>query len=109
LFLAVWLFPSVQYAGDLTTHSKLNEGIQSVYNFEFDKADLIFTSLLKKNPNDLFANHFSATVSFWKYFGSNKKKYLDEFLLQSDATISKAEQSLSDNPKNKETMYILGA
>ena len=109
LFLAVLLFPGIQYAGDLSPRSRLNEGIQSVYNFEFDKAESIFSTLLKKNPNDLFANHFSGTISFWKYFGSNKKKYFDEFLHQSDATIAKAEQSLSDNPKNKETLFILGS
>ncbi|MFA4923880.1 MAG: tetratricopeptide repeat protein, partial [Ignavibacteriaceae bacterium] len=109
LFLAVFLFPGVQYAGDLSPHSRLNEGIQSVYNFEFDKAESIFSSLLKRNPNDLFANHFSATLSFWKYLGSNKKKYFEEFLHQSDATIAKTEQNLSGNPKNKETLYILGA
>ena len=109
LFLALFLFAKVQYAWELSPRSKLNEGIQSVYNFEFDKAELIFTSLLKKNPKDLFANHFSATLSFWKYFGSNKKIYFEEFLRRSDLTIAKAEQSLSLNPKNKETLFILGA
>lgn len=109
LFLAVFLFPGVQYAGDLSPRSKLNEGIQSVYNFEFDKAESIFSSLLKRNPNDLFANHFSATLSFWKYLGSNKKKYFEEFLHQSDVTIAKAGQNLAANPKNKEALFILGA
>lgn len=109
LLLALLLFSESEFAGDFGSRAKLNEGIQSVYNFEFDKADLIFSAILKKNPNDLFANHFSATLSFWKYFGSNKQKYLSEFLQQSDLTIAKAEEELSDNPKNKETLFILGA
>lgn len=109
LFLAILLFPALQYAGDFGSHSKLNEGIQFVYNFEFDKAEAVFSTLLKKNPNDLFANHFLGTISFWKYFGTNKKKYFDEFIHQSDVTIAKAEQSLNDNPKDKETMFILGS
>ncbi|PIS43834.1 MAG: hypothetical protein COT22_13720, partial [Ignavibacteria bacterium CG08_land_8_20_14_0_20_37_9] len=109
LLVVIFFFSLESYAGDLSPRSRLNEGIQFTYNFEFDKAELTFSSLLKKNPNDLFANHFSATLSLWKYFGSNKKKYLEEFLHQSDGTIAKAEQNLSGNPKNKETLYILGA
>jgi len=109
LLVVIFFFSLESYAGDLSPRSRLNEGIQFIYNFEFDKAELTFSSLLKKNPNDLFANHFSATLSLWKYFGSNKKKYLEEFLHQSDGTIAKAEQNLSGNPKNKETLYILGA
>lgn len=107
--MTLLLLTGVEFAGELSPKSKLNEGIQSVYNFEFDKADMIFSAILKKNPNDLFANHFSATLSFWKYFGSNKQKYLNEFLQQSDLTIAKAEENLSDNPQNKETLFILGA
>ena len=109
LVLTLLLFTGVEFAGELSPKSKLNEGIQSVYNFDFDKAESIFSAILKKNPNDLFANHFSATLSFWKYFGSNKQKYLNEFLRQSDLTISKAEENLSDNPKSRETLFILGA
>lgn len=109
LVITFLLLTGVEFAGELSSKSKLNEGIQSIYNFEFEKADMIFSAILKKNPNDLFANHFSATLSFWKYFGSNKQKYLNEFLHQSDITISKAEEELSNNPKNKETLFILGA
>lgn len=109
LVLTLLLFTGVEFGGELSPKSKLTEGIQSVYNFDFDKAEVIFSAILKKNPNDLFANHFSATLSFWKYFGSNKQKYLNEFLRQSDLTISKAEENLSDNPKSKETLFILGA
>jgi tetratricopeptide (TPR) repeat protein len=108
-FFVLVLFAETVFAGELSPKSRLNEGIQSVYNFDFDKAELIFSAILKKNPNDLFANHFSATLSFWKYFGSNKQKYLNDFLHQSDITISKAEDELSNNPKNKETLFILGA
>jgi len=110
IFLAIILLtaPAIRSA-ESGSRAKLNEGIQSVYNFEFEKAEAIFSSLLKKNPDDLFANHFSATLSFWKYLGSNKKKYLEEFIHQSDVTIAKAEQQASANPKNKETLFILGA
>lgn len=97
------------FCADGNGRTKLNEGIQAVYNFEFEKADQIFSAILKKNPDDLLANHFSATLSFWKYFGSNKKKYLDDFIRQSDITIGKAEQNLSTKPQNKETLYVLGA
>jgi len=107
--LALIFFSQSSFAGKVSSQSKLDEGVQAVYNFEFEKADMIFSAILKKNPNDLLANHFSATLSFWKYFGSNKKKYFDEFLNQSDATIAKAEQSLPSNPKNKETLFVLGA
>lgn len=108
-FFALLLFSEAVFAGELSPRSKLNEGIQAVYNFDFDRAEGIFSAILKKNPDDLFANHFSATLSFWKYFGSNKQKYLNDFLRQSDITISKAEDELSNNPKNKETLFILGA
>ncbi|MGH2575831.1 MAG: hypothetical protein ACRDFC_09055, partial [Ignavibacteria bacterium] len=93
IFFAVLTLNSKQASSQdfAKVHELITEGINAIYNIDFNKALSKFQSAKSVAPNDLRGPFFESTLYFWKaLFNRNKTDY-ETYLNLSDKLIEKCE------------------
>lgn len=88
--------------------SLILKGLNASYNFEFEKAENIFSQLIKENPEHPAGYYFTSQIYFWKYIGGNDKGDKGIFLKYADLSIKKSEDG-ADKKELPELYFFLGS
>jgi Iml2/Tetratricopeptide repeat protein 39/Tetratricopeptide repeat len=111
--IACTLIALLALKGNVYAQSEINSailrGLENIYNFKWNQAQLTFQRLIDKYPDDPRGYHYKSSIYFWYYFSNKDKADLQEFLNYSDTTIDKGIALLDSNSTDIETLYILGA
>jgi len=72
--------------------SQIVKGLNYCYNFEWDKAETIFSEVIEKYPDHPAGYHYLSSIYFWYYLSNKQKPHLDSFLLNSDKAIERSKK-----------------
>ncbi len=112
LLLLASLVPSDSFAQWLTDpdfdlHTK--QGIDHVYNLEFDQAEKEFQYLIATHPNHPAGYFFLAMVDWWRILLNIDNESLDDrFLAKLDVVIDKCDSILDNNPDDVTALFFKG-
>lgn len=95
------------FLSDTLFVKRVEKNIDSIYNYNFELVDNIYTELLRKYPNHPFPDLFYSTSLYWKYFPiipgcSSEELYLKKI----NSAIDKAEKMLEKNENNPEAIFF---
>jgi tetratricopeptide (TPR) repeat protein len=108
---AVLLFARPAYGGGEETpfETIAKQGIDHVYNLEFEEADKDFTELIKLRPAHPAGHFFLAMVDWWRILIDLEDESRDEkFLDALDHVIALADSMLERNPNDVEAIFFKG-
>src|SRR5688572_29690579 len=83
-------------AGD-DVRSLMRQGVDHLYNVDFDAAARSFDAAIKAAPNDPRGYFYRANVHLFSYLFSRRQDQLQSYLSMSDRTISIAERRIASN------------
>ena len=107
--LILLLFTTGNTFAQSRINSAILRGLENIYNFRWNQAQITFQRLIDNYPDDPRGYHYKSSIYFWYYFSSKDKADLQEFLDYSDTAIEKGIALLDSNSTDIETLYILGA
>ena len=92
---------------DSKTLQKIEQGIDSIYDFQFESVTKIETDLNQHYPNHPLPPLFHAIKVYWQYFpiipGSKfEKEFTDNITL----SIQRSDKMLDDNSENHEAIFL---
>jgi len=88
--------------------SQIVKGLNYCYNFEWDKAETIFSEVIEKYPDHPAGYHYLSSIYFWYYLSNKQKPHLDSFLLNSDKAIERSKKLLSKS-EDERILYLIGS
>jgi len=92
-----------------TYRQYIYEGFKAVYNFQFDKADSIYSDVSKRYPNDPLPYMISVNNYWWKIISGERT---DDNIARCYSDIDKAIDILkskdSDDMTNEDVFYVTG-
>ena len=92
---------------DFDVHAK--QGIDHVYNLEFDQAEKEFQYLISTHPNHPAGYFFLAMVDWWRILLDIDNESLDDrFLAKLDVVIDKCDSILNNNPDDVTALFFKG-
>jgi len=100
-----------RYPIDPRIDRAIREGIDHLFNLDFDKAEEEFQKIIEVEKDGPLAPFFLSLVSLNRAGGEEeepKKEELNRFLEQVGASIEKAERALEKNPKDGDLSLLLG-
>ncbi len=89
-------------------HSLIVDGINSIYNIDFNAALNKFQQAKQIAPNDLRGPFFESTVYFWKALFTRNRADYDTYLNLSDKIIDKCEEIIDKNGNDLDAHFYLG-
>ena len=110
--LLTFVMPSVSSSQWLTDrdfdfHTK--QGIDRVYNLEFDQAEVEFHYLITTHPEHPAGYFFLAMVDWWKIsLDFDNESFDDKFLNELDVVIDKCDSILDKNPDDVTALFFKG-
>lgn len=110
-FLPVLLFLflySNPVKSEAQSDTQILEGLDLIYNLEFDEAETLFKSYQKNNPDDLKGYFYESLIYFYKAMPSRDEKTYEKFLELSYKVIEKAEKKLDNNENDVDALYYKG-
>lgn len=91
-----------------TYDQKLDQGIESFYQTNWDKAATIFEELKARDEDDPRAYFFHAMIPFWEYFfGGKSSQAASDFLERSGKAIEVSSNRLDENPHDTTMVLML--
>lgn len=103
--LSISFFASAQTNLD----KKITKGLNSLYNFKFDKSQNYFQKIIQTDSTNPVGYHFQSIAYLWYYLDSREDRYLDIFLSYSDSAIIKSEELITPESEDPFLFYILGS
>ncbi|MGA7160406.1 MAG: hypothetical protein WBZ48_05350 [Bacteroidota bacterium] len=92
---------------DFDAHTK--QGIDHVYNLEFDQAEKEFQYVITTHPNHPAGYFFLAMVDWWRILLDIDSESLDDrFLAKLDVVIDKCDSILDNNPDDVTALFFKG-
>ncbi len=88
-------------------HNLTSEGINHLYNMEFDKSSAKFDELKKSVPNDPRGYFFEAIQYYFLYSIERKREYFDKFFSLSDQVIEVCEKLIDQNEYDYTSKFYL--
>ena len=86
----------------------LSDGVTAFYETDWSRAREIFGEMKKINGDDPRAFFLESLIPFWAYFfGSEKKKYVDEYMGLSREAITLSQQHLRKHPRDTSMVLML--
>ena len=86
----------------------LSQGIEAFYQSEWEQADKVFESLIRRDEDDPRPYFFKSMIPFWAYFfGGNEQDAATEFLERSGKAIQVAERRLESQPSDTSMVLFL--
>lgn len=89
-------------------HQLVSEGIDAIYNVDFDLALKKFQEAKLSAPSDLRGAFFESTVYFWKCMLTRNKNDYETFLTLSDKIVKNCENILDKNETDMDARLYLG-
>lgn len=89
--------------------SKINPGLEALYNFNFKSSDKTFNNIIKNYPEHPAGYFYKSISSLWFYLDSKNEEFLEKFILLTDTVIEKAEGILQADSSDEFTLFILGS
>jgi tetratricopeptide (TPR) repeat protein len=88
-------------------HNLTIQGIDYLYNMEFDKAENKFKEIKNDVPNDPRGYFFNAIQYYFLYSIERKREYFDKFFEQSEKVISICEKLIDQNENDYTSKFYL--
>lgn len=108
LFIVILISSSALSSSD-EYQTKLMDGINHTFNFQFDKAEQIFNDLVKSNNSDARAYVYMANIYVIQYLSDKRKSDFNRFEYFSDKAIKTAEDAVKKNSNDKKALYSLAS
>jgi tetratricopeptide (TPR) repeat protein len=84
-------------------------GIEQIYNIQFEKAEKTFRGLIADYPKHPAGRFFLAMIEWWKIrLDSGNEKYDDIFYQKLEDVIDFCEEILDDDPENVDALFFMG-
>jgi tetratricopeptide (TPR) repeat protein len=109
LFIVIGLtteYRSAFAGGDV--RALMRQGVDQLYNVDFDGAARSFDAAIKAAPNDPRGYFYRANVHLFSYLFSRRQEQLKSYLSMSDRAISIAERRIKANSADTEAKLFLG-
>lgn len=87
---------------------KIESGLKSANNFEFNSATKIFKQVVQHYPKEPDGYHYLSMIYLWYYLGSKDEIEYSTFLRYSDIALDLAQKKLDENENSAETNFLLG-
>lgn len=108
IFLFIFFSIDLTVAQSVITKT-IKRGLDYGYNFNWEKAEKTFQSLIIRYPKDPRGYHYEASIYLWRYLSNPSKQNYNLFIEYSDSAIEKAKTLLDKDPDNLEFLYVLGS
>ncbi|MDW8466043.1 MAG: hypothetical protein RML35_07655 [Chloroherpetonaceae bacterium] len=83
------------------------QGIDLIYNLEFEKAERIFSEIRNKDPKSPIGHFFLGMTLWWKMMlDIDNTQYDDEFCSYMEKTIEVCEERLERNSEDIEALFF---
>jgi tetratricopeptide (TPR) repeat protein len=105
-FCASPLFNELNAAGE--THRNVKKGLEYCYNFEWEKAEEVFKSMIEHYPELPEGYTYLSSVYLWYYLSNKNKDDYNSFVKYSDQALDLSLQLLNNNSKNDRLLYTVG-
>ena len=106
VFLLTWSAADIYAQKNID--NQIVKGLNYCYNFEWDKAETIFSEVIEKYPDHPAGYHYLSSIYFWYYLSNKQKPHLDSFLLNSDKAIERSKKLLSKS-EDERILYLIGS
>ena len=112
LVLFCFLFAShlsAQWIDEPQVDSRVQSGIDLLYNLEFAKADSVFDQVIKLKPDHPVGYFFRAMNQWWRILTNfDDESQDDRFYAMLDTVIDMCEKRLDANPKDLTALFFKG-
>jgi tetratricopeptide (TPR) repeat protein len=109
LFFLIPIVAIAQRSSDQDYDLRVKNGIDQIYNLEFESADKEFQQLIRERPDDPAGHFFLAMVNWWRIMiDMDNKQYDDEFLDSLDGVIDLCDAMLDKNENDVTAMFFKG-
>lgn len=89
--------------------SLVTEGINEIYNLQFEDAENTFSQVSGEFPEHPAGDFFDAMIDWWRIMiDFNNEEYDDEFVDKLENVIDKCDDILDDNPDNVDAIFFKG-
>lgn len=96
-----------QNAGD--TEQLIRQGIDNIYNLEFEKADEIFQGIVQREPQNPAGHFFLAMVQWWRIsINIDDEQFDASFFDALDRVIALCDERLEKDPKDVTAIFFKG-
>lgn len=86
----------------------IQQGVDQLYNVQFDAAAASFDQAIKLDPNDPRGHFYRANVHLWSYLFARQQAQSLLYFNASDRVIKIAEARLKTNPRDQRSRMFLG-
>ena len=111
-FFCFILFTSVSFSQWITTadfDSQAQRGINAVYNLEFEKAEIEFSTLQKNYPSHPAGKFFLGMIDWWRILMDiDNESNDDKFLKEMDGVIDLCDSLLDVNENDISALFFKG-
>jgi tetratricopeptide (TPR) repeat protein len=112
-FLVLLTFVGMVAGGSVATagadvRALMRQGVDNLYNVDFDAAARNFDAVIKAAPNDPRGYFYRANVHLFSYLYSRRQEQLQNYLNMSDRAITIAERRITSNSADAEAKLFLG-
>lgn len=89
--------------------SKVKQGLNFAYNFNWKKAEDVFKEMIDKYPQHPAGYHYLSGIYLWYYLGNKNPDNLKQFEKYSDLAVEKGKKALDNDEDNFKLKYLIGA
>lgn len=98
-----------QWINDPSVESRLQRGIEFIYNMEFDSADREFSEVIRQEPNHPSGPFFEAMTEWWRILTNFDDESRDKkFLGMLDRVVEMCEKRLEENEDDVAALFFKG-
>ncbi|MGB2868206.1 MAG: hypothetical protein WBD36_07135 [Bacteroidota bacterium] len=98
-----------QWIADPAIDTRVQRGIDFIYNLEFENADKEFTEVVKLRPDHPVGYFFQAMIQWWRILSNyDDESQDDKFYGMLDVVIDMSEKRLDANPNDVTALFFKG-
>lgn len=102
------LFPSNIFPAKSEAQRNIKKGLEYCYNFEWEKAEEVFKSMMEQNPELPEGYMYLSSIYLWYYLSNKSKDDYTSFVRYSDQALDLSLKLLNNNSKNDRLLYTIG-
>lgn len=108
LLLTLFIFVNFSFSQQVSERS-IQNGLDALYNFEWEKSDRIFNKIIENYPEDPIGFHYASIKPLWFYLGSFNKAYIDTFITFSDEALNLAKKIENEDSLTADLAFLLSS
>jgi outer membrane protein assembly factor BamD (BamD/ComL family) len=111
IFLALLsvIYFNIQVYSQADIKTKISQGLESLYNFNFKSAENSFNNIISRYPENPAGYYYKSISHLWFYLDNKNQNDFESFFAFTDIAIGKAGMILKNDSDNVFTLYILGS